>query len=317
MSPRVWIPDITSSSPSSDSSFDEDEVNYRVKPYWPKYSTILKRRGFRLDTVRDVKDHYKQIGAPRSASEWLRGLDDDSLCPDAGLPDNLFRATKIIDGSKMMVKAVHRESRELDIIRFLSSSVMRRQPMNHCIPVHDLIDIAEDGVTFIVMEQWSPQLVFNDASCSLRFFLAAIKQCIEHCLFMHRHRIAHLDISLRNLLTDYKGHYAYIDFELSRRFTDSSSPRISGRRGTELPPECMPDAFYDPYKVDVWALGILILRACKLSGFCIPELVELVKPMLHENPSQRPSLETIMHAFNRMVSSIPPQKLHLFPPFNH
>lgn len=80
---------------------------------------------------------------------------------------------------------------------------------------------------------------------------------------MHQHRIAHLDISLRNLLTDYKGHYAYIDFELSRRF-DVSNPRITGIRGTELPPECSHESFYDPYKVDVWALAVLILRACKV-----------------------------------------------------
>jgi serine/threonine protein kinase len=80
---------------------------------------------------------------------------------------------------------------------------------------------------------------------------------------MHKHHIAHLDISLRNLLTDCKGHYAYIDFELSRRF-DVSNPRITGRRGTELPPECSDGAFYDPYKVDVWALGVLILRVSKV-----------------------------------------------------
>ncbi|KAF5391251.1 hypothetical protein D9757_001863 [Collybiopsis confluens] len=312
MSPGVWP-----SPPSSDSSFDEDEVNYRLKPYWPKYFPLFKRRGFRLDTVRDVKDHYKQSGAPRSVSEWLRGLDDDALCPDPGLPDNLFRATRIIDGTKMMVKAVHRASRELDIIRFLSSHPMRRHPMNHCIPVHALIDMAEESMTFIVMEQWSSQLVFNEPSCSLFKFLAAIKQSIEHIVFMHRHSIAHLDISLRNLLTDYMGHYAYIDFELSRKFTDSGSPLVTGRRGTELPPECTPDSFYDPYKVDVWALGILILRACKLSGFCIPELVELVKPMLHENPTQRPAMEMIMHAFDRMLSSIPHQRLQMLPQFNH
>ncbi|KAE9396077.1 kinase-like protein [Gymnopus androsaceus JB14] len=312
MSPRVWIPEVSSSSPpSSESSCDEDDVNYRVKPYWPKYSGILKLRGFRLDTVRDVKDHYKQIGAPKKADKMI-GLDDSSLCPDPGLPDNLFRGTRTLDRTKIVIKAVHRESRELDIIRFLSSPKMRRQPMNHCIPVHDLIDIVEDDIAFIVMEEWSSQLIIHDAPCCLGLFLAAIRQCIEHCLFMHRHCIAHLDISIRNLLTDYKGHYAYIDFELSRRF-NVSNPRITGKRGTELPPECSNDAFYDPYKVDVWALAILILRACKLAGFCVPELVEIVKPMLHENPAQRPSLELVLHAYNRMVPSISPQRLQTLP----
>ncbi|KAJ4487927.1 kinase-like domain-containing protein [Lentinula aciculospora] len=329
MSPGAWIPDISCSPPSSESSFDEDEVNYRVKPYWPKYRSILKHRGFHLETVRDVMDYYKFIGMPKQ-SERFKGLEEDTLCPDAGLPDNLFRGIRS-DGNKVMIKAVHRGSRELDIIRFLCSPAMKHQPMNHCIresvlsttlaqrsifikAVHDLIDVAEDDIAFIVMEQWSSQLVINDAPCCLQLFLAAIRQCIEHCLFMHMHRIAHLDISLRNLLTDYKGHYAYIDFELSRKF-DLSDPRVCGRRGTELPPECGHDTFYNPYKVDVWALGILVLRACKLAGFCVPELIEIVKPMLHEDPSQRPSMESIMSTYDHMISSLSPQRLLVLPHF--
>lgn len=81
---------------------------------------------------------------------------------------------------------------------------------------------------------------------------------------MHKHRIAHLDISLRNLLTDYNGQYAYIDFELSRMYTKTSKPVICGYRGTEVPPECERGAITDPYKIDVWALAVLILRACKV-----------------------------------------------------
>lgn len=85
---------------------------------------------------------------------------------------------------------------------------------------------------------------------------------------MHKNHIAHLDISTRNVLTDFKGHYAYIDFEQSRRFDGITSPRIPrGYRGTEVPPECENDLdeTYDPYKVDIWALAVLIIRACKAS----------------------------------------------------
>lgn len=81
---------------------------------------------------------------------------------------------------------------------------------------------------------------------------------------MHRHNITHLDISLRNLVTDYQGHYCYIDYELSQRFDRSSKALIYHYRGTEVPPECEKDTEVDPYKVDVWALAVLILRACKV-----------------------------------------------------
>lgn len=87
---------------------------------------------------------------------------------------------------------------------------------------------------------------------------------VKHAVFMHSLKMAHLDISLRNLVTDYNGQYAYIDFELARRFDGDSSPRILWQRGTEQPPECERGEPSDPYKIDVWALGVLILRACKV-----------------------------------------------------
>lgn len=74
---------------------------------------------------------------------------------------------------------------------------------------------------------------------------------------------------MRNLLTDYKGHYAYIDYELSRRFVDIDQPVLHDYRATEVPPECEGGECYDPYKVDVWALGVLMYRTCKVRlGLC-------------------------------------------------
>ena len=89
----------------------------------------------------------------------------------------------------------------------------------------------------------------------------------QHVVFMHTHHMAHLDISIRNLLTDYKGHYAYIDFETCRRFDNVSFPRINGCRGTNPPPEMERGEFTDPYKVDIWALGMLILHASSVSTY--------------------------------------------------
>lgn len=82
---------------------------------------------------------------------------------------------------------------------------------------------------------------------------------------MHEHYIAHLDISTRNLLTDDKGHYACIDYELSRQFDSSTpSPQIQGHRATEIPPEFERGEMSDPYKADIWALAVLILQTCKV-----------------------------------------------------
>lgn len=95
--PSAWVqePEHLPESPfSSDSSLDEDEVNRRLTPHWASYQTVFKIRGFRLETVRDVKDFYKEHsmhhGPELSSSHagYLRlyeGQDDNALCPDAGL----------------------------------------------------------------------------------------------------------------------------------------------------------------------------------------------------------------------------------------
>jgi hypothetical protein len=138
---------------------------------------------------------------------------------------------------------------------------------------------------------------------------------------MHSHYIAHLDISLGNLLTDHKFHYACIDYETSHRFDGLSNPRLSQIRGTEIPPEAERGEPCDPYKVDVWALAILILRACKvcfhhrhctnqglivgqLAGYQIPELMHLTGYMLQDKPERRPSAAAVLMEFDRIVAAI-------------
>lgn len=194
------------------------------------------------------------------------------------------------------------------------------------------------------MEEWSSQFITDSPPCCLQVFLRALRQCIEvrpcpvsccihstiqspqHVVFMHKHNIAHLDISLRNIVTDYKGHYAYIDYETSRRF-NGIQPLIFGYRGTEVPPECERCEYIDPYKVDVWALAILMLRACKvylprplyfllilillqLAGFHVPELMHVIKPMLHEIPHHRPSISSVLLAFDYMLSMMEDRPLN-------
>ncbi|PFH54327.1 hypothetical protein AMATHDRAFT_72830 [Amanita thiersii Skay4041] len=323
--PEFWDSDDDFLPSASDSSLDEDEVNTRVRPFWPAYINIFKSRGFRLETVRDVKEYYTSRGLYYTHqhspfpdySRACKIADDDVLCPDAGLPDNLFRGTRVLDGKKVIVKATHICSREYDVIQLLSSPPLRDDPMNHTIPVLDFIEVPKDNLVFIVMEQWSSQLIADEGPCCLRLFLAALRQCLEHAAFMHKNSIAHLDISLRNLLTDFQGHYAYIDYELSRRFDGMDRPFIYGYRGTEVPPECERGEYYDPYKVDVWALAVLILRACKLTGYHVPELMHLIKPMLHEAPEHRPSIFAVLRAFDGMVSRISDHRLWTKCPSSH
>ncbi|OBZ75149.1 Sperm motility kinase W, partial [Grifola frondosa] len=335
------------SSSSSTSSFDEDVVNVRMTPYWCAYRGVIEGRGFRLDTFGDVKQYYERnwegLGSdgrdvtqdpPVMLVRVVAGMTTNYVkMPDwyvpwswsSLVPDNLFRGTQSSTGLKVVVKAVHLHSREYDVMSYLSKPQLRNHPMNHCIQTNELgeltlftaildrIEVPKDRIAFIVMEEWSSQLI-ADTPCNLKLFLASLRQCIEHTVFMHAHHIAHLDISLRNLLTDYKSHYACIDYELSRRYDGVSAPRIQCRRGTEVPPELERNEWSDPFKVDVWALGILMFRAMKLTGYDVPELYAIIKSMLHENYEKRPTARDVLLSFNAMTSRIGEARLQMKSP---
>lgn len=130
------------------------------------------------------------------------------------------------------------------------------------------------------MEEWSANM-FPEAPVSLGCLMKSLRHCIEvrrgfiefytilkgflqHIAFMHRHRIAHFDISPRNFLTDYNGRYACIDYELSRRIDEVSCPRILYSRGSEIPPEAASGRLSNPFMIDIWALGVLIFKACEV-----------------------------------------------------
>ncbi|KAL4077362.1 hypothetical protein V8B97DRAFT_1430589 [Scleroderma yunnanense] len=172
------------SSSSSTLSLDEDQINStRLNPDWSKYRGIFECNGYHLETVRDVKDYYRHLDIDRrSMSPAYRHAcvlqDDNALCGDPGLPSNLFRATCCKGAIKLVVKAVHLLSRELSIARYISSPVLRSDPMNHCIPILDFLDVPSDEISFIIMEEWSSQLL-SRIPTGLDEFLSAIHQCIE------------------------------------------------------------------------------------------------------------------------------------------
>jgi len=157
-----WVPSFQASvSPSS--SVDEEEYNSRVKPDWAHYKSLLLKHGYRLDTAGDVRAYYEQYWATHSNAGLSKSRSTilpckgyprsdqpaDELCKDRGLvslfllnislfdwkrqPDTLFRGTRLLDGKKIIIKAVDSRSHELEITRYLSSPSFRNDPLNHTI----------------------------------------------------------------------------------------------------------------------------------------------------------------------------------------
>ena len=85
--------DCDSVGSSSDSSVDSDQFNARLSPSWSKYRDLILSRGYRLDTVRDVREYYLRYRVDAGTCivdhfGYLRAhltSDDSALCKDPGL----------------------------------------------------------------------------------------------------------------------------------------------------------------------------------------------------------------------------------------
>jgi hypothetical protein len=89
-----------------------------MKPFWPKYQATFKRRGFRLDTFKDVKLFYNQdtpsncfVFQKRNHQDTTQD-DDDSLCPDAGLVCASSHSVKLTSSSAIPSLTIYSEAHE-------------------------------------------------------------------------------------------------------------------------------------------------------------------------------------------------------------
>ena len=178
------------------------------------------------------------------------------------------------------------------------------------------------------MEEWSSEFIPPDQPHTLRSYLNSLLRCIQHIAFMHTHCFAHLDVAVRNVLTDYAGRYAYIDYEMSRRFCrppveieegedPKSSVLVYHPRATEVPPEVEKGHSTSPYAMDIWALGMLISRAGVSTGFAVPELCPIARSMLEPQWERRPNAKVVLRRFEETILTISEERLNSVPQTPH
>ncbi|KAH9924130.1 hypothetical protein B0H21DRAFT_765006 [Amylocystis lapponica] len=212
---------------------------------------------------------------PGWSPSWLGTNKDPMFCEDSIL---LFNITCHIidaikqDGTAVSIKAVERDGEEVRIARYLSSPDILPHPMNHCVPIVDVLDDPFDGKTsLLVMPYLRP---WNDPEFSaFGEVVDFVSQTLEGLCFLHSQGVAHRDCASANIMMDVRRwtskdgvhdlsplsridhpvRYHFIDFGISsqfRRGRDKEVPELSS-------------------EVDIFILGNLFKK----------ELIQFLEPL--------------------------------------
>lgn len=162
------------------------------------------------------------------------------------------------------------------------------------------------------------------AECSELF-----AQIVGAVYYAHSLNCVHRDLKLENILLDKKGNAKLTDFGFTRECMQKFSLETICGTTVYMAPELTERKMYDGYKIDIWALGVILYTMiCGTMPFdeedepktkwriinedpefndeiMSPESKDLVKKLLQKDPTKRPSVkEILLHSFLQPYGSI-------------
>ncbi|PPQ73956.1 hypothetical protein CVT24_012545 [Panaeolus cyanescens] len=240
---------------------------------------------------------------------------------------NCIRGARDAYGRDVVIRIVSgpERSRELEILKRLTSSPALKDPRNITIPILDWLEF--DGLTFIVMPRWDPAWIHD---------FGTVAECIHitdsflaYLDFLHQHRIAHMDIHAGNMcintiVPSFYSHltglrnpavtrYAMIDFGVSYIYP-YDMPLETVRE--ELPIYAW--AFhgledekgpFNPFCADVGALGTVLDRHVRVIRDVVPEIVPFIESMTTPRPDDRPTAHEAYLKFQALKASLTSEQL--------
>ncbi|KAL6306741.1 hypothetical protein BKA93DRAFT_772601 [Sparassis latifolia] len=252
------------------------------------------------------------------------------------LTDHLIDATRICDGAPVYIKRVKTGDNESQIATMFSAPRLRTDPNNHCVPILEVFQDADDKtISYMVM----PCLRFIDRPPFERVIdvVDFVDQLLEGLVFMHQNGVAHRDCAYNNIMMDasmlyphgfhpIRGlrlpdgitfnkplsragkpiKYYYVDFGISVYCPQDVHPKlVVGVDGRDRDvPELSPDVPYDPFKVDIFIIGNLLIHRFYETYSNINFLHPLLEWMTEIDPAARPDALKALELWKAIRSEV-------------
>lgn len=145
--------------------------------------------------------------------------------------------------SKRKLKNLH----ESDSVIFAETVLYPSLSHPNIVPVLDVI--TTEHLFILIMDQFNHFSNFTEKQK-----LTILSDVLSAVEYLHKNYIAHRDIKLQNIVFSDNGHAKLIDFGFSKICLS----KISGKAGSFG--YCAPEVFsgekYDPFKADMWSIGV-------------------------------------------------------------
>ncbi|KIO26861.1 hypothetical protein M407DRAFT_23919 [Tulasnella calospora MUT 4182] len=245
---------------------------------------------------------------------------------------SLMDAQRLSDGKTVFLKHTRKDSPEIAIGEYFSSEPLRSDPRNHCLPVLEVLKNEDDPDHVILVLPWLRRLDAPEPA-SVRECVDFVQQTLEGLVFMHEHKVAHRDCAWGNVMMDGRRlypngwhpqqwsfypngkvmrgvdpsrtavggvRYYFIDFGISTKDQDE----VLGIHGQELSPELSDTVPYNPYKLDVYILGMAYQHFLIERHSGLDFLLPLIEYMTPQKPSERPSAAEALQRWSTIAQGL-------------
>ena len=197
-----------------------------------------------------------------------------------------------------------------------------------------LYEYFEDSLNFYLILEYCPtslQLMLQcQSALDPRFIKQIFANIVHGLLVLHQNGIAHLDIKPHNILIDSYNRAKIIDFGFSE-VVDSQKmySRVCGTYAF-MAPEMLKSFKYDPFKADIWSLGITFYfiirtefpkRIISYEDFwnfiyedtaTMEEYGPIIRMCMQMNPNDRPTIAEL----EKKMFPVPPKRAPISIPAN-